>query len=155
MEGARGRSMGSRMTRLRAPESRPRTITARELRENRKGSYAAHEALQVAVLNLLRLRRMPAVPVHTGPRVTPIGGGAFRLRSNAAQHGLSDVLTCLRPSGRLVLIECKTGNARRSPEQVRLQADFSAAGALCLVVRDVLELARKLHEFEHAAPRAP
>ncbi len=118
------------------------------------GSHASHESLQKAVLDLLALQGIPAMPVYTGPRVAPTGAGTFVLRSNKAQRGLSDVLACLPPSGRLLLIECKTGGARRSPDQVRLQDQFRAAGAECMGVRDVLALARRIHELRAWEPQA-
>lgn len=104
------------------------------------GSYRAHEDLQAAVLTYLGLRGLPAIPITTGPRVRPAADGRFELRSNAAQRGMADVLSCVPPHGRLLLIECKTGRARRSPAQVRMHARFSAAGGLCVVVRNALEL---------------
>lgn len=119
-------------------------ISASELRKL-PGSNRAHQSLQDAVLGWLELNGVPAVPVHTGPRVTPRPGGGFDLRKNTAQHGLADVMACLPPDGRLALIELKTGRAYRSPAQKRLHERFTAAGALCLVVRDLLELARIIH----------
>lgn len=104
------------------------------------GSVAAHESLQEAVLTYLSLHRVPAVPIHTGPRVRPREGGGFELRANRKQRGLSDVMACLPPDGRLALLELKTGTARRSPEQVAMQERFAKAGAHCAVIRDVLDL---------------
>lgn len=115
-------------------------ITPAQLRRLPLGSLAAHEQLQTAVLAYLRLCGCPAVPIHTGPRVAPRPGGGFQLRRNRAQHGMADVMACLPPSGRLALLELKSGGARRSPEQRETAAKFEAAGALCLVVRDVREL---------------
>jgi hypothetical protein len=106
-----------------------------------KGSHEAHENLQEAVLQYLALHSVPAVPIITGPRVTPRARGGFELRANAEQRGMGDVIACLPGSGRLALIECKTGHARRSPAQVRMHRRFATSGALCLVVRNVLELA--------------
>lgn len=115
-------------------------MTPTELLARGHGSYAAHQATQTGVLEYLELCGVPAVPVHTGPRVTPRPGGGFDLRKNTAQHGLSDVIACLPPSGRMALIEVKSGRARRSAEQVRLQQRFADAGALCLVVRYLRDL---------------
>ncbi len=115
-------------------------ITAAELRRSPIGSLAAHEELQSAVLTYLRLSGCPAVPIHTGPRVAPRPGGGFQLRRNRAQRGMADVVACLPPHGRLALIEIKSGRAQRSREQRDTHQRFSAAGALCLVVRDVREL---------------
>jgi hypothetical protein len=123
------------------PQKGPGTKTASvaEFRRALKGSYRAHQDLQRAVLELCALRGVPAVPIHTGPRVAPRAGGGFELRGNRAQRGVSDVLACLPPSGRLALIELKTGGARRSLEQARVHERFHAAGALCLVVRSIAD----------------
>jgi len=115
-------------------------VTAAQLKRMPIGSLAAHEQLQAAVLTYLRLSGCPATPIHTGPRVAPISGGAFQLRRNRLQVGMADVMACLPPNGRLALLEIKSGRARRSREQRELHEKFEAAGALCLVVRDVREL---------------
>ena len=113
---------------------------ARDLRRVIHGSNRAHETLADAVLRYLALVNVPAIPVHTGPRVRPREGGGFELRANARQHGLADIVACLPPNGRLALLELKTGRASRSPEQIKLHERFTAAGALCIVVRSVTEL---------------
>lgn len=118
----------------------PARITAAQLRRMPIGSLAAHEQLQTAVLTYLALNGLPATPIHTGPRVRPRAGGGYELRRNRAQLGMADVLTCQPPAGRLVLLELKSGQAQRSRAQRELHDRFSAAGALCLVVRDVREL---------------
>jgi len=105
------------------------------------GSYAAHESLQGAALQYLELHGVPAIPVSTGPKVRPRLGGGFDLKANPAQKGFSDIAAALPPDGRLVLIECKTGSASRSAEQIALQQRFQSAGALCVVIRNALELA--------------
>lgn len=127
---------------------------ARRLRQLVGGSQRAHQALQEAAIRMLALYGLPAVPVHTGPRVSVGRGGAVELRGNAAQRGLADVLTCLPPSGRLVLLEFKTGGARRSTAQVEMHERFRAAGALCLVVRDVETMRRELGLTHRLPPAA-
>jgi hypothetical protein len=124
------------------------TIAARELRRLLPGSLGAHENLQRAVLDWCALRRIPAVPIHTGPRVSPLAGGVgFELRANAAQRGFADVLVCIPPLGWLVLVELKTGRARRSKAQAALRRRFEAAGAICLLVRDVATFAAQLNFY--------
>ncbi len=119
-------------------------IAAAHLMRTVKGSYRAHQDLQGACISLATLRGVPAVPIHTGPRVTPREGGGFDLRSNKAQHGVSDIMLCLPPNGRLALWEVKSGKARRSPEQVRAQQAFAAAGAQCEVIRSIEDAERCL-----------
>lgn len=116
------------------------TISAADLKRTVKGSYAAHEALQADILKACALHGVPAVAIHTGPRVRPREGGGFDLRQNRAQIGVSDVMACLPPLGQLALFEAKSGNARRKPGQIALQEKFAAAGALCLEVRSVVDI---------------
>lgn len=119
-------------------------VAARDLARAVGGSHAAHESLLRAVLDLCAARGVPARPIHTGPRVAPAGEGTFALRANRAQRGVSDVVACLPPAGRMALLEIKTGGARRTAEQRRVMDEFAAAGALSLVVRNVTDLAPHL-----------
>jgi len=105
------------------------------------GSYAAHESLQTAALQYLVLHGVPAIPVYTGPRVRPRPGGGFDLKANPEQKGLFDIVAALPGEGRMLLIDCKTGGARLSPEQLALQQRFEAANALCIAIRNVMDLA--------------
>lgn len=120
--------------------------TARDLRRLLPGSNRRHQSLQEAVLCWCVLHRIPAVPVHTGPRVTPLGDGSFGLRGNRAQAGLADVLAVLPPLGRTALLEIKTGGAHKRPAQVQLHRRFGDAGALSLTVRSVDDLDALLHQ---------
>lgn len=130
----------SRSARLRKDRRAPQAA-ATVLQRAVGGSYAAHESLQMAALQYLELHGVPAIPVFTGPKVRPRPGGGFDLKANPAQKGFSDIAAALPPAGRLMLIECKTGSASRSAEQVALQQRFETVGALCVVIRNVLELA--------------
>lgn len=113
---------------------------ASHLRRLIPGSLQTHESMVHAALQLLALRGVPAVPIHTGPRVTPRTGGGFDLRANRMQVGFFDIAGCLPWNGRALMIEAKTGRARRKPAQVRMHEHFSAAGALCVLMRSVLDL---------------
>jgi len=119
-------------------------IAAGHLMRAVKGSYRSHQQLQDACLQLCTLRGVPARAIHTGPRVAPRGDGGFELRGNRAQAGVSDIMVCLPPHGRLALWEVKSGKARRSPEQVRVQQEFAAAGAQCEVIRSIEDAQRCL-----------
>lgn len=134
-------------------------VHAKDLHKMISGSTRAHHARVSACLDWLSLHGIPAVPISTtGVPIQRLDGG-FDLRKNPRQVGISDIMACLprriieaHPTspcagmmqriivGQLVLIEVKTGNARRTPEQRAQQKRFAAAGALCLVVRDVLDL---------------
>jgi len=122
----------------------PAGIHARDLKKVLKGSLRAHEALVEACITLLALYGVPAVPIHTGPRVTPRAGGGFDLRTNPRQRGFGDLVGPLPPQGRMLFVECKTGNARRSPAQVRMKERLELAGALCLTVRSATDLEQYL-----------
>jgi len=117
-----------------------RSVRAADLPRAIPGSQEAHESLVQAALTFLTLHRIPAMPIHTGARFTPIPGGGWRLYGNPKQHGMGDILGCLPPTGRMLLIDCKTGRAQLSPVQRKVHQQFTAAGALALVVRDVAQL---------------
>lgn len=116
-------------------------MSAMQFKRTRKGSYAAHQELERAALDLLKLSGVPARPIHTGPRVAPRAGGGFDLRSNRKQAGIADVLGCLPPYGQLLFVDLKSGNARPTREQLNVHQEFARAGAACLVVRDIADLA--------------
>ncbi len=118
---------------------------AKDLHRLLGGSTRAHHARVSACLDWLALHNIPAVPIATTGIPVPGKRGGFELKSNPRQVGISDIIGCLPPGrcnpvGQMLLIEVKTGNATRTAEQRRQQERFRAAGAYCLVVRDVLEL---------------
>lgn len=110
-------------------------IHAREISTVVRGSYRAHEDLLKAVLQLMALRGLEPIPIHTGPRVAPREGGGFDLRKNTPQIGFGDAVGFLPPRGRTVMVECKTGRARRSPAQVRMHHRLTRNGVICTTVR--------------------
>jgi len=126
---------------------------AKDLHRLLGGSTRAHHARVSACLDWLALHGVPAVPIATTGIPVPGKRGGFELNSNPRQVGISDIMACVpipicnplgrdtgERLGRLVLIEVKTGNAVRTAAQRAQQARFAAAGALCLVIRDVSEL---------------
>lgn len=122
-------------------------IAAAELHRHLHGSREAHQSLQASVLWILQRLQVPAVPLFTGGKPYPVGEGLYRLGKNQEQVGISDVLACLPPAGRMWLIELKTGAASRSTVQIARQKEFAAAGALTSVVRSVdamMKIAREL-----------
>lgn len=131
----------------REPRSRRESIIAKgsirpsELQLAVGGSQRRHTSLQAGALSLLAFAGIPAVPIHTGPRVRPREGGGFDLLPNPRQRGFSDVIAALPPDGKMLVLELKTGAARRSPEQVRMHARLAAAGAICLTIHEIGELA--------------
>ena len=134
------RSRAARARRDRRPPAAPARNAGDVLRQVMRGSYSAHESLVTAALQYLALQKIPAIPIFTGPRVRPRPGGGFDLRANPLQLGFADIAAAAPPDGQLWLIECKTGRASRSPEQVELHGRFRAAGTLCIVIRNVLDL---------------
>jgi hypothetical protein len=105
------------------------------------GSQRRHTSLQAGALSLLAFAGIPAIPIHTGPRVRPREGGGFELLSNRDQRGFSDVIAALPPDGKMLVLELKTGGAKRSPAQVRMHSRLAAAGAICLTIHEIGELA--------------
>lgn len=130
-------------------------LSAADLARLTKGSYRRHEDLVEAVLQYLAINGVPATPIQTGPRVAPRKGGGFELRENRLQRGFGDVAAALPPHGRMLLVECKTGGARRRPAQVRLHQRYERAGALCLVIHNVTELAPHLQGPRALHPGGP
>lgn len=59
--------------------------------------------------------------------------GAYR---TAPKKGVSDILACIPPIGRLVAIEIKIGKDRLSPEQQGFLENISAAGGIAFVASD-------------------
>ena len=115
-------------------------VHASQLKRAVGGSQQAHQSLITAALSYLAMNGIPAVPIHTGARLTASAGGRLRHYGNPEQHGMSDILATLPPNGRAWLIEGKTGTARRSPAQVRFHERFARAGALVTVIRQVSDL---------------
>jgi hypothetical protein len=121
-----------------------RVIHARDLKRVLGGSQRAHRSLVDACLDWCALHRIPAVPISTTGIPVLCADGRVQLHTNERQEGFSDVVICLPPTGRMGLLECKTGNAVRTRAQRDLQRRFEAAGALTLVVRDVQDLPRAI-----------
>ena len=119
-------------------------INAQQLRARIGGSTRAHHALVAACLDWLALKRpdLPAVPISTTGIPVRRVDGSVDLKTNERQEGFSDVVICLPPTGRMGLFEMKTGNARRTPAQRRMQARFAAAGALTVEIRDLDDFIR-------------
>ena len=54
----------------------------------------------------------------------------------AAKKGVSDILACLPPAGRLVAVEVKIGKDRLSPEQEGFIQNIRHAGGAAFVAKD-------------------
>jgi hypothetical protein len=93
-----------------------------------------------ACLQLLALRGTRAWRNNSG--AASVGGRYVRF----GDPGSPDIFGILAPSGRLLAVECKTGQGRLNPAQRAWMASAEAAGAACLVVRSVAELERWLAE---------
>jgi hypothetical protein len=120
------------------------SVDARQLKRMVGGSTRAHHALVAACLDWLALHRIVAVPISTSGIPVQRSDGRLDLQTNERQEGFSDVVICLPPTGRMGLIEMKTGDASRRRSQIEMQDRFRAQGALCLVVHDVQDLERAL-----------
>jgi hypothetical protein len=54
--------------------------------------------------------------------------------------GSADILGIIKPSGRLLAIEVKTGNARQSPQQVAFERMINDFGGVYFLVRSISDL---------------
>lgn len=119
-------------------------VSIDELRRLRKGSLRQHQDLLRACLIVCWKRKVQALPISTtGIPVQRLDGG-YRLLPNHAQRGAPDLLIVLPPSGHALMVELKTGHARRSRDQARMAREMAEAGASCIVVREASELDRML-----------
>lgn len=65
-------------------------------------------------------------------------GAGFTLQGNFLRFGLpgsSDILGCIPPTGRLLAVECKTGNATQRKGQREFEAAVRRCGGLYIVAR--------------------
>jgi hypothetical protein len=92
-----------------------------------------------ACMLLLNLKRIPFVRVNGGGM--RVGRRYVRFTS---APGCSDLVAALPPSGRTMLVETKSARGRLTESQLAFLGNMGAAGALCLVVRDVRELEAEL-----------
>lgn len=76
---------------------------------------------------------------------------AYKIPCRMVEHGrgyrkfvkrgrLPDIVAALPPTGRITLLEIKTGSAVLTDEQERCFEVFLAAGAMCLEVRSLSDL---------------
>jgi hypothetical protein len=123
-------------------------ITLAEYRRTAHGSHRAHEGLVEAVRYRLSLAGIPVFTIYTGGIPRFEGRGPARhvagLTRNQNQIGFGDLFfLCFDPEhleGRAGIIECKTGQARRKPGQIKAAKLFVAHGQLALLVRRVEEI---------------
>lgn len=143
-------------------------VTIGQLRRRTKGSFRSHEELVEVVRLRFVLSGLEPFPIYTGgvPRYLP--GGELVLRKNPHQIGIADLIVpffdlhvgCGLPFGRMAFVECKTGNARRSPAQVKNRTLFESYGFLCLLVRrqedvdPLIETHRKARRFAWLHPQS-
>lgn len=119
-------------------------VSIGELKSLQGGSLGAHQALVDGCLRFLALKRIPARAISTTGVPVKRADGSLILAKNERQEGFPDIVGTIPPLGRALLVECKTGEATRTPAQRRLHSEFAAAGALCLVVREVDDLIRAI-----------
>jgi hypothetical protein len=73
-------------------------------------------------------------------------GKRFAVPYGWPMKGGPDILAVVAPLGRLVAMECKTGDATPTKEQRACHAALRAAGAVVAVVRSVEDARRALAE---------
>ena len=109
------------------------------------GSQDAHASLVRAIVDLLGLMR---------PRIecSAINQHAVETRKGwrcpGAAIGFPDIVACIPPNGRCLLIECKTGEQRLRPEQRALCARWNAAGAIWITARSVGDVLDALRNYQ-------
>lgn len=114
------------------------------------GSAAAHDHLVRACVHWLKLNGCAAAAVNQRPVRLRDG----RYRNPGAPAGFGDVVACLPPDGHMLMIECKTGRATLSAQQVAAGLIWSKCGATWLVVRSVRDLALWLREWKDEQRRS-
>ncbi|MCZ2414408.1 MAG: hypothetical protein LC136_09170 [Burkholderiales bacterium] len=101
-------------------------------------------ALVRQCLEVLRLYRVTAWRMNVGAVKATYAGRDRFVRFGVP--GMSDIIGLMRPSGRLVAIECKVGRRRETPEQAAFQRDVRQAGGLAWTIRSVDELVERLKQ---------
>ncbi|HSY24215.1 MAG TPA: hypothetical protein VK841_18940 [Polyangiaceae bacterium] len=113
-----------------------------------KGSSAAHSALVNAIL--ADLGALPGVVIGANAsgraRYVSENGKRFHVPYGWLAPGGPDVLAVVAPNARLVALECKTGDAKPTKQQLAVHAALRAVGAAVHVVRSVEEARAVLAE---------
>lgn len=109
---------------------------------SQKALTSRSNALVRACCLRLVLARLQVVRVNNQPIAHRVAGRlvGYRKRDPHTPLGLPDVWA-LAPN-RLVLVECKTGDARLSKDQREFMTRAKSYGHLCVVIRDVRALDR-------------
>jgi len=106
------------------------------------GSAQAHDSLVRACLEWLAWHGIEAAAVNQIARRREDG----TFHTAGAPVGFPDIVGCLPPSGRMLLIECKSGKSRLRPKQIEAARRWVGAGAVWGVVHAVDELPAVLAE---------
>jgi hypothetical protein len=104
------------------------------------------KAIQVAVLEAWGAHpQLRLVRVNTGvgwfARGEPArktDPGAYPVRFNP--QGTADVVGLIAPTGRLLMIECKSATGRQSPEQATMERIVTRFGGLYVLARSVADV---------------
>jgi len=100
------------------------------------GSTRAHDALLRACEAWLKLQGIPVAVINQRPVQRKDGSWS----SPGASVGLADLVACVPPTGRLLLLEVKSARSRPRPAQIAAAGRWTKAGAQWALVRDVAEL---------------
>jgi hypothetical protein len=105
------------------------------------GSSAAHSALLNAII--AEFGSLPGVIIGANASgralYTSDAGKRFRVPYGWPCAGGPDILAVVAPNARLVALECKTGDATPTKQQLAVHAALRAVGASVHVVRSVEE----------------
>lgn len=104
---------------------------------SRRAANEAHDRLCGAVIRML-VDTMNVAATHCKATFVKRGDLAY-WQPFAGIKGHPDVMGPIIPTGVMLYVECKTGTAKRTPEQVRVCRDLADAGCLVYVVRDYID----------------
>lgn len=114
-----------------------------------KGSSAAHTALVKEIL--VAIGALPGVVAGANASgqaryVSERTGKSFHVPYGWPTKGGPDILVVVAPLGRLIALECKTGDATPTKEQRSCHAALRAVGVAVHVVRGIDEARNALME---------
>lgn len=96
--------------------------------------------IQRAILELLRWRGIPCYK-HQNAGIRKPDGSYIPTHT----RGVSDIIGCLPPSGRMLCIEVKRPGGKPTLEQQNFLDTINRAGGLAFVAHSVEEVEEKLH----------
>lgn len=91
---------------------------------------------------------------HSAARINTQGQYDERLgmwRKSGSTKGVTDIICCLRPKGRMLVIDVKKGDDVLSEDQIKYMASIVAAGGLACEAKSADDFEQ--HYFSHILPQ--